>query len=400
MERFPAAVLFADISGFTPLAERLARRGPAGAEDLSDLLNAYFGQLTALIDAHAGEVVTFAGDGLLAAWPADDEDLAAMTWRAGRCALAVQAALHDYDVGDGLRLSLRIGVGAGEVMVLHIGGVGGRWELLLSGAPLIEASRAEERASRGEVVISADEPGRGRDGDGRGPGEGPDVAVEVGLVGVAAFRRDQGGAMPGGEAVGGVVEPDELGGALGGEAELGPEPGPQPLAAPADLIRQAVDAYPPPAGGHPVPGLGDLRIDRCAGSQPPAEHLHRDGEAFVPRSGGAQPPLGSARVPAPELLEGCHGTGEIGCCAEDRGRDVRRQPDLEAVDPAPATRPEIAGEEPDHDAAGLVPAIGVVDDALPLGQVDEEADGRVRDHGDVPQRAAAMAEPGHADPGQ
>src|SRR5262249_10388071 len=37
MERFPAAVLFADISGFTPLAERLARRGPASAEDLSGL---------------------------------------------------------------------------------------------------------------------------------------------------------------------------------------------------------------------------------------------------------------------------------------------------------------------------------------------------------------------------
>src|SRR5215831_20099954 len=88
MERFPAAVFFADISGFTPLAERLARRGPAGAEDLSGLLNAYFGQLTALIAAHAGEVVTFAGDGLLAAWPVADEDLAAMTWRAGRCALA------------------------------------------------------------------------------------------------------------------------------------------------------------------------------------------------------------------------------------------------------------------------------------------------------------------------
>ena len=38
-ERFLAAVIFADISGFTPLAERLARRGPAGAEALSNLLN-------------------------------------------------------------------------------------------------------------------------------------------------------------------------------------------------------------------------------------------------------------------------------------------------------------------------------------------------------------------------
>src|SRR5262245_15793053 len=154
MERFPAAVLFADISGFTPLAERLAQYGPAGAEDLSGLLNAYFGQLTALITAHAGEVITFAGDGLLAAWPVVGEDLSAPTWRAGRCALAVQAALHDYDVGGGLRLSLRIGVGAGEVMALHIGGVGGRWQLLLSGAPVLQASRAEQRASQGEVVLS------------------------------------------------------------------------------------------------------------------------------------------------------------------------------------------------------------------------------------------------------
>jgi hypothetical protein len=34
MERFPAAVLFADVSGFTTLADRLAQRGPAGAEAL------------------------------------------------------------------------------------------------------------------------------------------------------------------------------------------------------------------------------------------------------------------------------------------------------------------------------------------------------------------------------
>ena len=94
MERFSAAVLFADISGFTPLAERLARRGPAGAEELSALLNAYFARLMALIAEHGGEVITFAGDGLLAVWPATDQDdgLATATCDAGRCALAVQSA--------------------------------------------------------------------------------------------------------------------------------------------------------------------------------------------------------------------------------------------------------------------------------------------------------------------
>src|SRR5215207_628504 len=74
-ERFHAAVLYADISGFTPLTERLSRSGPAGVEELSGLLNAYFGELIALIAALGGDVVKFAGDALLAIWPAADEEL-------------------------------------------------------------------------------------------------------------------------------------------------------------------------------------------------------------------------------------------------------------------------------------------------------------------------------------
>jgi class 3 adenylate cyclase len=157
-ERFSAAVLFADISGFTPLAERLARRGPGGAEALSGLLNGYFAELMALIAEHGGEVISFAGDGLLAVWPAtgENQDLTLATCRAGRCALAVQAALHGYQTLDGLRLWLRIGVGAGQVIGLHVGGVGGRWQLLLSGAPLVQGGLAEQQAARGEVVVSSE----------------------------------------------------------------------------------------------------------------------------------------------------------------------------------------------------------------------------------------------------
>src|SRR2546429_9956389 len=82
MERFSAAVLFADISGFTPLAERLARRGPAGAEDPSVLLNTSFGPLRALIAAPTGEVATFAGVWLLASPPAAGTDPSSPPWLA------------------------------------------------------------------------------------------------------------------------------------------------------------------------------------------------------------------------------------------------------------------------------------------------------------------------------
>src|SRR5579884_1442482 len=83
MDRFPAAVLFADIQGFMPLVERFMHRGPIGNEDLTDLLNAYFGQLIEILTAHGGDIVKMAGDALVAIWPVSpEEDLAAVTWRA------------------------------------------------------------------------------------------------------------------------------------------------------------------------------------------------------------------------------------------------------------------------------------------------------------------------------
>jgi class 3 adenylate cyclase len=71
-ERFEAAALLADISGFTALTERLAgpRPGPGGVEALTELLNDCFGELVELVAADGGEVVKFAGDALLALWPA------------------------------------------------------------------------------------------------------------------------------------------------------------------------------------------------------------------------------------------------------------------------------------------------------------------------------------------
>jgi len=153
-ERFPAAVLFADISGYTALAERLSRRGPAGIEELTHVLNDSLGQLIALITALGGDVVKFAGDALLVLWPASDEDLASATHRAAQCALALQATLHDTHIVENVRVSIRIGLSAGEVLAAHIGGVYGRWELLAAGEPLRQVAAAERRAAPEEVVLA------------------------------------------------------------------------------------------------------------------------------------------------------------------------------------------------------------------------------------------------------
>ena len=153
LEHIPAAVLFADVSGFTPLAERLASRGAVGAEDLTRILNAYFGQLVAVIAAHGGEVEKFAGDALLALWPATDNDLATATRRAAQCALALQVAVRDVNDSE-TRLALKIVLGVGDVVAMQLGGVGERWECVVAGEPLIQVNLAEPLTEPGDVVVS------------------------------------------------------------------------------------------------------------------------------------------------------------------------------------------------------------------------------------------------------
>jgi predicted ATPase/class 3 adenylate cyclase len=157
-EHFPAAVLFADISGFTALTEHLAQQGPAGAEVLTSELNTYFGRLIDLITLHNGDVIKFAGDALTAVWPvveaSDVDALSLATQQAAACALAIQAALQDYQTRDGHRLALRMGLGAGNITLMHVGGVYGRWEFVITGPPLSQVSQAEAHAQPAEVIVS------------------------------------------------------------------------------------------------------------------------------------------------------------------------------------------------------------------------------------------------------
>ncbi|MSP62261.1 MAG: hypothetical protein EXR72_18410 [Myxococcales bacterium] len=151
-----SAVLLADISGFTPLAERLAERGPEGAEELTRCLDTYFGELIDLVTDHGGDVVKFAGDALLAVWRASaEEDTATATRRAAQCGLAIQGKLNDYAVGGDIRLSLRVTIATGDLHFSNVGGVLGRWELLVWGEPLAGLAQARAGTQPGQVVVPA-----------------------------------------------------------------------------------------------------------------------------------------------------------------------------------------------------------------------------------------------------
>ncbi len=166
-EKISTAVLFADITGFTALAERLAKldtdqsamrdthQSAEGAEELTARLNDYFEQLIQITTDHGGDIVKFAGDALYALWPATNEDLSTAALRAAQCGLIVQEKLKDYKTPEGTELRLRIGIGAGDVWAMCVGGMYKRWEFLLAGSPLGQMSTAERLAEPGDVVLAA-----------------------------------------------------------------------------------------------------------------------------------------------------------------------------------------------------------------------------------------------------
>ncbi|MCB9540593.1 MAG: AAA family ATPase [Myxococcales bacterium] len=154
-ETTPAAVLWADISGFTRLTERLVADGPMGVETLTEYLNAYFDRLIGIIHAHGGDVIQFEGDAVLCLWrPEDDPSLDRLTQRATQCALDIQRQMGRFDVGDGVALSQRVAIGAGRVRLFWVGGVLARWTVVVAGDPLRQVQDCSHDVQPGEVVAS------------------------------------------------------------------------------------------------------------------------------------------------------------------------------------------------------------------------------------------------------
>jgi class 3 adenylate cyclase len=120
---FNAAVMLADISGFTRLAERLARLGGAeGAEQLTRVLNEHFGAFIDVVARHGGDVVKFAGDALVVVWPEmDGAHNAAL--RAVSAGLEMQGWITRRAGGEDARLAVKVCISVGQMRLQQIGGV-------------------------------------------------------------------------------------------------------------------------------------------------------------------------------------------------------------------------------------------------------------------------------------
>jgi len=134
-ERRELSLMFTDLAGFSTFSETME------PEQLTELLNRYFTEMTSLIREQNGTVDKFIGDAIMAFWgaPLDDPEQCA---RAVHTAVAMQQRLAELRE-DGLsQIYMRIGLHVGEVVVGNMG-ANDRFDYTVMGDAVNLAARLE-----------------------------------------------------------------------------------------------------------------------------------------------------------------------------------------------------------------------------------------------------------------
>jgi class 3 adenylate cyclase/tetratricopeptide (TPR) repeat protein len=154
-DRTSGAVLFADISGFTPMTEALVRNlGPKrGAEELTRQLNHVYDALIFHVHQYHGSVISFAGDAITCWFDADSG------LQATACALAMQQTMQSFAAieiasGETIPLAMKAAVASGAVRRFLVGDPEIQYIEVLAGATLDRMASAEKQANKGDVVLT------------------------------------------------------------------------------------------------------------------------------------------------------------------------------------------------------------------------------------------------------
>ena len=146
------SMLLADVSGFTSLSERLAVRGRAGAEEITEVINACFSRLMTIAYQDGAGLIKFGGDSMLMLLEGADHEL-----RASRAAMRMQAEMASMEtvqtsVGD-VHLAMSVGVNSGHFHLYVVGEL--HKELVVVGPDVDRVVALEKAAEAGQVLVGA-----------------------------------------------------------------------------------------------------------------------------------------------------------------------------------------------------------------------------------------------------
>jgi len=155
-DRSHAAVLLADISGFTPLTETLVDAlGPRrGAEELTSILNHIYTALVDEVHRFGGSIVCLIGDALVAQFLKDDGRRAIASALAMQDAMKAFASVSIQDC-DPVCMEMKAAIDAGPIRRFLVGDPGIQRMDVLAGTTVDRLTDGEHLAGRGEVVVAA-----------------------------------------------------------------------------------------------------------------------------------------------------------------------------------------------------------------------------------------------------
>jgi len=146
-ERRQATVMFADIAGFTSIAEKM------DPEEVTSLVNECFNIMAQVIDRHGGTIDKFIGDCIMSLFgvPTAIEDAPR---RAVNAATEMRNCLYQYNQDKNLKipLDIHIGINTGEVISGEVGADIKR-EYTVMGDAVNVASRLEDASEAGQILV-------------------------------------------------------------------------------------------------------------------------------------------------------------------------------------------------------------------------------------------------------
>ena len=142
---------FVDISGFTAMSEKLAREGKAGAEQVTDVMNATFEALLDVAYSYGGGLLKFGGDALLLFFDGADH-----APRAARAAVDMRRTLRaigrPQTSAGAVSLRMHVGIHSGAFLFVMAGR--DHRELIVAGPAATRTVEMETLATAGEIVVS------------------------------------------------------------------------------------------------------------------------------------------------------------------------------------------------------------------------------------------------------
>ena len=146
-ERRQATIMFADLSGFTAMSEKM------DPEDVTSLMNECFSMMAEVIERHGGHIDKYMGDCVMALFgvPTAIEEA---PHKAINTAIDLRNNLYQFNKEKHLEkpLDIHIGINSGVVIAGQLGG-GQKREFTVIGDTVNLASRLEDASDMGQIFV-------------------------------------------------------------------------------------------------------------------------------------------------------------------------------------------------------------------------------------------------------